>query len=69
MSNNWSQTVYYNGFFIDAVKGQNYGYTFKDSISLTYFDFHLDLDHLYYYLEDTGDVAGSDGITIGSDRY
>lgn len=69
MSNDWTKTIYYNGFFTDAVKGNNYGYTLKESVLLTYFDFRTpDEDHDYYWLIDTGDSSG-DGFVYQGEHY
>lgn len=65
MSNDWKNTQYYNGFYIDTVKGQNYGYVYQENVTLDYFDFHH--DNTGYYLVDNGD--NSDGITIDGQRY
>jgi len=69
MSNDWKDTKYYNGFYTDVVKGENYGYTYQPDKSLDYFRFKLDSNSKEYYLIDDDENPDTDGIEINDQRY
>lgn len=69
MSNDWKDTKYYNGFYTDIVKGENYGYTFQPDQSLNYFNFKEDDNSNEYYLIDDDHDPNTDGIEINGQRY